>query len=406
MKARTEQPAPVRRDPVRRDPAWRGAGETTAALVHLDRLEANLRAVRRHLRAGTRVFAVVKADAYGHGAARVAGTLDAAGVDGFAVSSTAEGVELRRAGIRSPVLVLGPIQPSEAEAVVATGLTASVSSPELALALSAVSLAAGRRSPVHVRVDLGLGGMGVPTEAAAGFVAWAGGVDGLAVEGIYGHPSGPYCADPVRLAAEQAAFAGVLDELARAGRRPPVAHAFSSPGLALARAARHDAVRLGSVLYGIPMTQAPVPGVRPVLEIRSLVAGVRTVPAGTSLAYETGFEATREMRLLTVPVGFSHAPFLGRVQGLEILVRGRRVPVVGRAFMTMLLADGTSLPAVEPGDEVVLLGRDGDEEIAIGELAARAGLRPSAIPFLGPGVGRRYLERKTAAAKREPSLAL
>lgn len=377
----------------------------TRAIIHLDRLRANLHAIRARLPSRTRVYAVVKADAYGHGMVAVSQALERTQVDGFVVGSTAEGAELRRHGIAGPILVLGPLLPSEADDLVAQRLTASVSTPELARALAAAARAARRTVPIHVRIDLGLAGMGVQADTAPGFLRWLSGLDGVQAQGLFAHTVGAYRNDAALVQSERDRFRRLLDELTAEQLRPKIVHALSSPGLTMDGCESHDGVRLGSLLYGIRMTDGSLPGVRPIIEIRSRLLEISAVPAGTALAYERNGDCAGPMRVGIVPFGFAQAPYMGQAGSISVLIRGRRLPMVGRAFMNMMLVDLSAAPDVAPGDEVVIVGQDGAEEITVEEVARCAGIRPSAVALLGPGLTRQHHDFGTdSVAPREDAL--
>ncbi|WP_207486034.1 alanine racemase [Arenibaculum pallidiluteum] len=365
---------------------------TSRAIVRLGNVSANLRTARQHLPPAARIYAVVKADAYGHGMAEVATSLAAAGVDAFAVSSASEGAELREAGIRQQILVLGPLLRDDARTLISNDLTVTLNSAEMLEALQAESALQRRRALVHVRVDLGCAGQGMPVEAATAVVRTVAASGSVVLDGVYAHGFAAYRADYPGVLDEVAAFDAWVQELGRMLGRRPFAHVLSSPGLAVPGARVHDAVRLGSLLYGIRMTPGGPDGLRPALEIRSIVSEIKIIPPGTRLAYEAGLTADRTIKVAVVAAGFAHAPFLSADRNAQVLIRGRRVPVAGRAFMTSMLVDVTSLPDVAPGDEVVVLGADGDNSITAEEIAARSGVRPSAVPFLGPAIKRFHVD--------------
>ncbi|WP_207482396.1 alanine racemase [Arenibaculum pallidiluteum] len=380
---------------------WNGhpAGSTAWATVHLDRLRGNLAAIRRVLPHRTQVHAVVKADAYGHGSTRVAKELEGVGVDALAVSSTSEGIELRKVGIHCPILVLGPILPEEAAAAVGFDLAVTVSSSSLALALGAAAAAAGRRARAHVRVDLSLAGFGLPADQAVQFLGWLHSLGGIEVEGLYTHNAGAYRGDPAMMDAERAAVASLVEAVSASGLRPPLVHALSSPGVAIGGIDPLDAVRVGSLLYGIRMVPAAPPGIRPVMEIGARVLDVRAIPAGQATAYERGCETDRPRRVATVAMGFAQAGFLFHAEGGWVLVRGTRLPILGRPFMSTLLADASAVPDVSPGDVATLVGADGPHTITVEDVGAYSRVRPSAVPLLGQGVARVYRDCRPSAGR-------
>ncbi len=368
------------------------------AVIHLDRLRDNLTAARRLLAPGVRVWGVVKADGYGHGAAAVARTLERAGADGLVVAGTGEGMALRRAGIRLPILALDPPMDDEATDLVQSGLTATVTSLAEALPLSAAARALNRRVPVHVRIDTGLAGLGAAPDDAVELLTRLRLLDGLRVEGLFTHLASPYSGSPADIAAELALFDRVVTEATAHGLRPPLVHALSSPGVMRAPQATYDMVRLGSLLYGIHMVETGPDPFVPVMEVTARVVRVMDLPPGARLGYRAGAAATSPMRAALVAFGFSDGAFLHAYHDGVILLRGRRVPLVGDPFMSALLADVSTLPEVEAGDEAILIGCQGGDILTVEEVASACGLRPSAILMLGPRVAREYSAVPTPVA--------
>lgn len=383
-------PGPALRPAAPRPTAW--ADIDLAALCH------NLETLRRHLPAGKAVWGVVKADAYGHGAGRVGLALQAAGIDGLAVSAPEEGIALRRAGVERPVLVLEPALPDQTAALAAHGLTATVTSPVEAWDLAKAAGRAGWTVPVHVRVNTGFAGHGAPAATLADLLDALRHMRDLRLAGLYTHLSGSY---------GQGSESGGLDELARfaaavaqadaAGLTPPSLHALSSPAVehpafaAAAWRAGCTAVRCGALLYGIRMVERDTAfPFLPAMTVKARVVRVATLEAGDRLRYGDTEMVKHRMRVAVLPLGFADAPHLRHAAGGGVLLHGRTAPFLGSAFMSGLLADVTAIPDVRPGDEAVLIGRQGEALLPIETVAARSGLRPSAAALLGPRVARCY----------------
>lgn len=354
--------------------------------VDLDRLAANLQAVRTFVHQHNpraRIMAVVKANAYGHGATVVAHAFEEMGVDALAVSTVTEGVELRRAGIVAPVLVFNPPLPEEAPAMVAYGLTASISNLRQAQAIAAVARELRVHARVHMEVDTGLHRFGVEPQGAVVLAQQI--IDaGLGLEGVYTHLSTPQ--SPRIRRQELDRFRRVLDALQHAGVDVPLRHAASSAVLVREPAAIFDMVRVGSLLFG--SNPAGVgPQVEAVAELQSRVIALQSVAAGEGIGYGRDYVARRLTLAATVPVGYAHGFGMQTVAeasrakavfgnlarwvlhhlglnglaerrlagyGHYAVVRGRRLPVIGRVFMQQLVLDATSLPEVEVGDLVKL----------------------------------------------------
>ena len=363
--------------------------------VDLDAVRANTRVLAELARPAS-LLAVVKADAYGHGAVPVARAALEAGATWLGVALVEEGAALRDAGVDAPILVLSEPAPAAASAVVAHRLTPVVYTPVgiEALAKAVVEAGGDVPVPVHLKVDTGMHRVGCRVEDAVGLVAAIGARPELILEGICTHlavadePDHPYTTDQVER------FDALLDDLERAGVRPPLAHAANSAGLLANPRAHYDLVRVGIALYGIPPSDALADRTElvPVLSLRARVAHVKELPAGSRVSYGLRYELGRVGRIATVPVGYADGVprNLGLVGG-EVLVRGRRFPVAGTVTMDQLMVDVGAAP-VEVGDDVVLLGRQGDEEITAGEWARRLGtIAYEIVTGIGPRVPRRYV---------------
>lgn len=375
---------------------------TVWAEIDLHALGRNLMTLRRRLPVGVAVYGVVKADAYGHGAAVVARTLQHYGIDGLVVADLEEGTALRRVGIERPILVLDPPLPQQAPALAAQGLTATVTSRAEAECLAmAATRAAAAAVPVHVRVDTGFGGFGAPPASLLGLLAAIERMPALRLAGLYTHLSGSYRSEAAGGAA------GGLEELERFGRAvaqanaagltPPLVHALSSPALdspALTTATQRigcTLVRCGSLLYGVRMVPGATPfPYAPLMQVKARIVRLATLEPGDLVSYAAEAAVTRRTRVALVPFGFSDGHHLQRMTGGTVLVRGRVAPILGTAFMSGLLADVSDIPDVRPGDEVVLVGAQDGAVLSVETVAERSGLRPSAISLLGPRVVRHY----------------
>ena len=359
-----------------------GPGPRARAWRELDlaALRHNARVLQAALPAGCRLMAVVKADAYGHGLRPAARCLQRAGVRGFAVATLAEGIALRRAGVRGTVLVLGWTDPAEAARLWAWRLTAAVAGPEHGRALAA----AGQGVRVHLAVDTGMHRLGLPwddPDALAELFA----LPGLRVTGVFSHLCVSDSAAPADRAftREQARrFAAAVEALRARGLDPGAVHLQASYGIwnadTLAGAAPPCAwARAGIALYGVTSDAAPVDApldLRPALALRARVAAVRRLAAGEGAGYGLAFRAARPTTLAVVAIGYADGlPRSLPRQGGRVLVRGVFCPMVGRMCMDQLLVDVTDAPDAAPGDIATLLGTDGSAAIRAEELAARCG---------------------------------
>jgi len=344
--------------------------------VDLDAVAANVGLLRERV-APAALWAVVKAGGYGHGAVPVARAALAAGAEGLCVALVQEGAELRRAGISAPVLVLSEQPPELVADLVALGLTPTVStSSGAALVAEAVRDAWLPPHPVHVKVDTGMHRVGARPEDALALVAEVVADPALVLEGVFTHlavadePDDPYTA------MQLARFDALLRDLAAAGIEPPVVHAANSAGGLAHPEARRSLVRAGIAVYGI-IPGAGVAdrceGLRPALTLRARVSHVKRLAAGSRISYGLRYRFERDATVATVPIGYADGvPRRLSLLGGEALVGGRRRRIAGVVTMDQLMLDcGDDEVAV--GDEVVLLGRQGDEEITAESWAATLG---------------------------------
>ncbi|HAM34699.1 MAG TPA: alanine racemase [Elusimicrobia bacterium] len=340
----------------------------TWAEVHLGALQENLRRFRRRMPARTQILFVVKGNAYGHGAvecARAAQTCG--GAEWLGVSSVEEGVALREAGIRMPVLVLGSLYPFESFlAAVEFGLMPTVASLDSARRLVEVAMRRGQRVGCHLKIETGMGRIGMSPAAVAGVSGYLAAQRLVDVDGAYTHFS---CADGDRaFTLEQLRrFRGALGEIDRAGFSVRLRHAANSAAALTLPAARLDLVRPGLAIYGLWR------GFRPVLSLKSKVVFLKTVRRGAAIGYGATYRARRATRVATVPVGYADGLCRRLSNRGRALLGGRRCPIIGTVSMDMLMLDATDVPQARVGDDVVLIGRQGREEISAGELAQAAG---------------------------------
>lgn len=340
-------------------------------------VEVDLGAIRENLRrlkalAGVQAMAVVKANAYGHGAVAVARAAASAGAEWCGVAFSAEGLELARAEVRARVLVLGYTPPSLADEAIAAGLSLAVYDPDVAQAYASIARAQGRRANVHVKVDTGMGRLGVLPEDAVGLVRELSGLPGLSVEGVFTHFASADVSRAEALTLEQIRrFDAVIDGLTAAGLRPDVVHASNSPATIVRPRAKYDLVRLGIALYGLPPSDdVPVPdGIRPALSWKSVLASVREFPPGSGISYGHEYVTTGRERIGVVPVGYADGFRRVPPDSNRVIVRGRIVPVVGRVCMDQVMVRLDALPEARRDDEVVLIGEQGGAAITADDLA-------------------------------------
>ncbi len=382
------------------------------AEVDLDAIAANARAIRAHVRRGADVMGVVKADAYGHGVDEVVPVLLANGVSRLAVSMLDEAVQLRNRGVEAPILVLGYTDPRRADEILRHRVTQTVFSLDLARALSDAAVRRDAEVRVHVKVDTGMGRVGF----LAGFdavksVLAISALPNVVVEGLYTHFATADEPDPAYALQQFERFMGIVAELGRVGVHIPLQHACNSAALARFPQMHLDCVRPGLALYGIAPKDCPGfgPGglpLVPAMALKSNLILVKDVEPGTAVSYGRRFVTARPSRIGTIPIGYADGYSRALGGRADVLVGGRRAPVVGRICMDSCMADLTDLPAAPAvGDEVVLFGRQGSEEITADETADRMGtISYEVVCLAGKRVPRAYFEGGRLKAVRNQLL--
>ncbi|WP_119066052.1 alanine racemase [Aggregatilinea lenta] len=343
----------------------------TFAEIDLGAIAHNVRAIKGRLAPATEFVAVVKANAYGHGAVPVAQAALEAGANRLAVARVAEGVDLRRAGIDAPVFTLGHSSPGEAEVAAEHGLALAVMDVETAQAFAGRCAALGRLAPVHVKIDTGMGRYGLLPDEVVPFFARLAQIPNLRVEGVFSHFAVSDSADPAFTQQQIRTFREVLAALDAAGFAPPLRHIANSAAALTLREAEFDAVRVGIALYGLRPSDEVEPSVplRAALTFKSRVARVRTLPPGASVSYGRTFIAARETVAAVVPVGYGDGYHRLLSNRGAVLIQGQRAPIIGRVCMDQFVVDVTDFGPVALGDEVVLVGRQGEGCIPAEEVA-------------------------------------
>ncbi len=348
-------------------PGWRGhvAHRVTQAVVSLDAIARNLGRIRDRIGADVHIMAVVKADAYGHGALPVARTLVDAGADWLGVALPEEGVDLRNHGVQAPILVMGPTPPDHGSVLLDHRLDQMIYHPLHALAVSQSVRGSKDRLRVHLKIDTGMGRLGIhPPDAAAAAKAIIN-VPGLAFGGVMTHLAAADAIDKGHAQEQLRQFLEAIREIEAAGIAIPLRHAANSAAILDLPESHLDMVRPGIALYGYPPSPSAVEGGHwePALTFKTAIAQIKKMPKGSTVSYGCTFEAPRDILVATLPVGYADGYNRLLSNRGEVLVRGQRAPVVGVVCMDMCMADVTEVSGVQEGDEVVLLGRQGDETL-------------------------------------------
>lgn len=346
--------------------------DNTYVKIDLDTIDANIDAIRA--RVGTDVMAVIKADAYGHGAIQVARLLQDK-CSFFGVSSILEAMELRRAGLYNPILILGHTPVSAFPALVQAEIRPTIYHYEDALALSKAALREGKTAAFHLAVDTGMSRIGFQaTDADADICAEIAKLPGLFAEGLFSHFATADCADLSRSRKQAELFDAFYEKLVDRGVQVPIRHMNNSAGL-MNFDNHYEMVRAGIVLYGMYPSDEVDPAllsVRPALQWLSRVTHVKTLPAGREISYGGTCVTTRETRVATVPVGYADGYRRALSGKFHVLIRGKKAPILGRVCMDQMMVDVTDIPDVQLNDRVVLVGRSGSEEITVETIAAAA----------------------------------
>jgi alanine racemase len=364
----------------------------TRIRVDLDALTHNLRVLRAAARVP--VMAVVKANAYGHGLVPVARHLQAQGAEQLGVAFLEEGMALRRAGITLPILVMGGIFGPQAAALIAADLEITVSSIDKLRQVEAAAEALGRRATIHLKIDTGMERIGVHSYHAGPFIEAAVASRWCTIKGVYSHLACSDEPDSPMTARQLERFLEACAHFDRLGVPMPLRHLANSGGLLHFPETCLDLVRPGIALYGVlPDTASRTAlDLRPVLSLVSQVVYFKVVPAGQPVSYGATWAPAVDTRMVTIPIGYGDGFPRALSSRGEVLVRGRRLPIAGRICMDQFMADLGPQGTAYNEDEVVLIGRQGDQGIRCEDVAQAAGTIPYEILVgLNTRIPREYL---------------
>ena len=369
--------------------------------VDLGAIERNTRRLVEIVGREVELLAMVKANGYGHGAVAVSRAALRGGATWLGVVSVGEGIELRRAGIDARILVVGTTLPEGACAGVEHDLSLTVFTDDMLRAIDAAARALGRRARVHLKIDTGMARLGVKPEQALEFAQAITASDNVELEGVFTHFAMADTPDAFGIRGwgqtytqnQLALFRSVLDTLERADIHPQYRHCANSPASVNNPETRFNLVRSGVLIYGLePSDEAPrPPGFEPALAFKTRVAVVKQVPEGTYVSYGATFRTERPSRLAVIMVGYADG--FRRKPGNygEVLVRGQRARIAGRVSMDQAIIDVTDIEGVQAGDEVVLIGRQGAEELTAEAVAKNLGTNNyETITTISARLERRY----------------
>jgi alanine racemase len=345
------------------------------AEIDLDAIRHNLAEIRCLIGDMVDIMAVVKAEAYGHGAVEIARTVMDNGASWLGVSLPEEGIALRRAGIKAPILVFEPLQSGQAGFFLEYDLTATVCIPEMVGSLSSEALKLGKTARVHVKVDTGMGRVGVKVDQAPGFIREIKELPGIDVNGVYSHLATADELDKSYAQGQIKRFAGLVDALKAANLLPPKIHLANSAAVIDLPESYFNMVRPGIMLYGLyPSSQVNRENIdlKPVLSLKTKAVFVKRVPEQTGISYGLRYHTRKETTIVTVPIGYADGWSRLLTHKAEALINGKRFPIVGSICMDQCMVDVGNEP-VSLGQEVVLIGEQGQEKITVDTLAGSLG---------------------------------
>lgn len=347
--------------------------DNTQLNIDLDAIQENIQAVQE--KSGVKVMAIIKADAYGHGAVQVARLLEGQCAF-FGVSSMLEALELRQADIATPILILGHTPVSAYPAAIRNGIRPAIFRLEDAAALSREAQNAGLEAPFHFAVDTGMSRIGFQvSEESADVCAEIAKLPGLQAEGIFSHFATADCADLTRAEAQAEKFAAFCGMLEQRGVRIPLRHLNNSAGI-MNFETQYEMVRSGIVTYGMYPSDEVLPEklpIRPALSWNSRITHIKTLEPGREIGYGGAYVTTAPTVVATVPVGYADGYRRSLSGKFHVLIRGKKAPILGRVCMDQLMVDVTQIPEAALYDPVVLIGRSGQEEITVEQIAEAAG---------------------------------
>lgn len=365
-------------------PVAQPASPLIRADIDLSAIAHNVTALKQIIGTEVRLLVAVKANAYGHGAEQVARTALANGASDLGVARIEEGLALRAAGVEAPILIFGYTHAEAASDLLANALIPSVHSFENARTLAAAAQARGRELAVHIKLDTGMGRMGIPCGAgaleaidhAAEEVTRIARLEGLRLEGLYTHFATADHSDKTYAGHQFRIYTRLLDRLVAAGQAVGLRHAANSGAIIDMPETHLDMVRAGISIYGL-YASGEVDrhriALKPALSLKAHIIHLKQVPAETCISYGCTYKTPAPAIIATVPVGYADGYSRALSNRGTMLVGGRRVPIVGRVCMDLTMVDVTAVPGVSVGDEVVLIGRQGGEEISADEVAETLG---------------------------------
>lgn len=373
--------------------------------IFLDRIVHNCREARKLIRKESNMMAIIKADGYGHGAVEIASYIDDI-VDAYGIAIVEEGIELRQAGIKKPILILGFTPWQQYEELIENNIIQAVFSYDMAEKLSDVAVKINKTAHIHLKIDTGMSRIGFkPNEETIETVQKIQSLPGLQIDGCFTHFAKADEADKTSAYHQLDIFNDFTQRLKEAGIPLAVCHASNSAGILEMPEANLDMARFGISLYGLyPSEEVSKESIhlQPAMEIKSCVSFVKDVPAGVSVGYNGTFTTVKDTKIATIPVGYADGFPRTLSNAGCVLIHGKRVPIIGKICMDQFMVDVSLLDNVEVGDEVVLVGRSGEEFLSVEEVADLSGsFNYEFVCDVGKRVPRVYYDGGKVVATRD-----
>lgn len=334
--------------------------------IDLGALTHNVKQIQQLLSPKTALMAVVKADAYGHGAVTIAQTVLKAGASRLAVATLGEGIELREAGIIAPILILGAINtPEEIAAIAHWQLEPTLCNAQQALIFSQTLAQSDETLPVHLKLDTGMSRLGTPWHQGREFANLVQQLPYLKISSIYSHLATADDPDPTQMRLQQRRFQQAITQLNAQGIKPPCLHLANSAATLISPTLHYDLVRVGLALYGLypaPHLRSQV-SLKSVLQVKARITQIKTIPPGTGVSYGHQFISDRPMKIAVVGIGYADGVPRNLSNRLQVLIQGQRAQQIGAITMDQLMLDISHLHRLKVGDAVTLIGKDGEQEI-------------------------------------------
>jgi len=349
-------------------------GRPTVCLIDLGALRWNFRQARQKVGPQVKILSVVKANAYGHGACEIAEVLEDEGSDGFGTATVEEGIELRKRGIQSPVVVLAGVYPNQLEDIERYDLTSVICESEVLSRLKKIAKKRKGRLNFHLKVDTGMGRVGFLASESASWLPDLRDLKELKLQGVFSHFSKAESVTGKYTKKQLESFRQVLQQLQANSHQPSFVHLANSAAIITLPEAYFTMVRPGLMLYGIYPSPEMVNEIslKPVLTWKTSIHQLKRVPKGFSISYGQTFTTQRESMIATLPLGYADGYKRSLSNRGAVLVRGQRAPIIGTICMDLTMVDVTDIRGVSQGDEVVLLGQQKDAAISANEMASWA----------------------------------